>query len=72
MNTTVDDKYIKVDMIKYIKKILENAQGPIRHAFSPASDKLFNVPEDSKLLDEETKGYFHSMIAKFLFLAKRT
>jgi hypothetical protein len=72
MNITITDKYIKVDMIKYIEKILESAKDPIRHAFSPASDKLFTVPTDSKLLGESDKSYFHSMVAKLLYLAKRT
>ncbi len=44
--------------------------GPIRHAFSPSSNKLFNVRPDSKLLDEDNKGYFHSMVARLLYLAK--
>ena len=47
-------------------------RGPIRHAFSPSSNKLFNVQPDSKLLDEDNKGYFHSMVARLLYLAKRT
>ena len=72
MNITVDGDYLMVDMIKYIEKILENAKGPIRHAFTPASDNLFKISVDSKALEEDDKSYFHSMVAKLLYLAKRT
>ena len=72
MNITVEEKRIKVDMVKYIEKVLESARGPIRHAFCPASDKLFTIPADSKPLDDDSKGYFHSMVARLLYLAKRT
>ena len=72
MNITIDGKYITIDMIKYTEKILESAKGLIRHAFCPATDKLFSIPADSKPLMEENKSYFHSMIARLLYLAKRT
>ncbi len=35
---TVDDKYINVNMIKYIEKILENAKGPIRRVREPVQN----------------------------------
>lgn len=60
MNITITDDYIIVDMIKYIEKLLESARGAIRHCASPGSDKLFDVDENSKPLDEDCKSYFHS------------
>ena len=72
INIEISDEYLAVDMINYISKVLDEVRGPIRHAFSPSSNKLFNVQPDSKLLDEDNKGYFHSMVARLLYLAKRT
>jgi hypothetical protein len=72
MNIAISDQYLTVDMKSYISKILEETRGPIRHAFSPAPKNLFKVPAESKPLDEDNKGYFHSMVARLLYLAKRT
>jgi hypothetical protein len=71
MNIEIGDKYLTVDMKNYISKVLEDVRGPVRHAFSPASSKLFDVRADSKLLDDDNKVYFHSMVARLLYLAKR-
>jgi hypothetical protein len=38
---------------------------------SPGTKKMFEVKEGSPLLDVEAKKYFHSMMAKLLFMAKR-
>jgi hypothetical protein len=39
---------------------------------SPATDDLFNTPEESKALSEAGRKIFHSGVAKLLYLAKRT
>ena len=41
-------------------------------AKTPAADKLFNVEEESEDLNAEDAEYFHRLVARFLFVAKRT
>jgi hypothetical protein len=71
MNMLVDTEGIHLDMIAYIEKCLEGKKIG-RSTFSPATDDLFEVPEDGVLLSEMEKKMFHSDVAKLLYLAKRT
>jgi hypothetical protein len=73
MNMVVTDNGIELDMIAYIKKVLEG-RNIGRKTYSPAKDDLFEVSEDEELtlLDDERKKDFHSDVAKLLYLAKRT
>jgi hypothetical protein len=71
MNMLVDTEGIHLDMIAYIDKCLEGKKIG-RSTFSPATDDLFEVPEDGVLLSEMEKKMFHSDVAKLLYLAKRT
>ena len=71
MNMLVDTEGIHLDMIAYIEKCLEGKKIG-RSTFSPATDDLFEVPEDGLLLSEMEKKMFHSDVAKLLYLAKRT
>jgi hypothetical protein len=41
-----------------------------KEAPSPSTKKTFEVDEDSPLLGDEEKKYFHSTVAKLLFMAK--
>jgi hypothetical protein len=38
---------------------------------APASNNLFVINNDSALLDDDLKHYFHSAVAKLLYLGKR-
>lgn len=67
----VGDKYLTVDMKNFILKVLEDIKGPVRYAFSPRCDKHFNVQADSKSLNEDDKVYFHRMVARLLYVAKK-
>jgi hypothetical protein len=65
--------YMKLDMIEYVEKILaempENMTGT---ATSPAADRLFKIVEGIEvLLDKATSEFFHTTVAKLLFLCKR-
>mgnify|MGYP003386305885 CR=1 FL=1 len=71
MNMEVDKTGIRLDMIAYIKKCLEG-RNIGRKASSPATDDLFDVPEDGVPLGEDERKTFHSDVAKLLYLAKRT
>ena len=60
-------------MYEYIKKMLEelptNMEGT---ATTPASSHLFNTDPGCKKLDEEQGQLFHHLVAKLLYLSKRT
>ena len=58
-----------VDMSFYAKQLLDGRD--LKEVPSPSTKKTFEVDEDSPLLDEEQKKYFHSTVAKLLFMAKR-
>ena len=68
MNKVVDNdnRTIIVDMINYMKKVLESADGTVRHASTPVGDNLFTINENSTRLTAEKMVYFHSMVAKLL------
>jgi hypothetical protein len=71
MNLVVTDSGIQLDMIAYIEKCLKDREFG-RKVGSPATEDLFEVPEDSKPLSVEDAKVFHSHVAKLLYLAKRT
>ena len=71
MNMEVTDSGINLDMIAYIQKCLEGRDIG-RKVNSPATDSLFDIPEDGVPLSEENSKTFHSDVAKLLYLAKRT
>jgi hypothetical protein len=68
-------KVLRIGMIKYIKKVLEEFLEDIKSvAATPAAEHLFEVQEDNleKLLPEEQALAFHRTTAQFLFLSART
>jgi hypothetical protein len=71
MNLVVTDSGIQLDMIAYIEKCLKDREFG-RKVGSPATEDLFEVPEDSKPLSVDDAKTFHSDVAKLLYLAKRT
>jgi hypothetical protein len=71
MNLEVDVRGIHLDMMGYIDKCLEG-KSTKKHVKSPATDDLFDTPEESEALSEAGKKRFHSDVAKLLYLAKRT
>jgi hypothetical protein len=58
-----------VDMSFYAKQLLEGRN--LKEAPSPSTKRTFEVDEGSPLLGDEEKKYFHSTVAKLLFMAKR-
>jgi len=64
---------VKFSMYEYIKKMLEelptNMEGL---ATTPASSHLFNTNPGCKKLCEEKGQLFHHLVAKLLYLSKRT
>ena len=63
---------IKVDMTQYIEKMLDEVGDRMDGiAKTPAANNLFEVRPDSPFLDKEKADFFHSTVAKSLFLCKR-
>jgi len=58
-----------VDMSFYAKQLLEGKE--LKEASSPSTRRTFEVDEGSPLLGHEEKKYFHSTVAKLLFMVKR-
>jgi hypothetical protein len=71
MNMLITDGGIELDMIAYIEKCIKDREFG-RKVRSPATEDLFDVPEDSTPLSTEDAKIFHSDVAKLLYLAKRT
>ena len=63
---------VKVIMSDYLKEIIKDFPEVIQGTVtSPASNHLFNVYENGKLLDEILARQFHTSTAKLLFVCKR-
>ena len=62
---------VTVSMTKYLSNVLEEF-GIEGSATSPATAKLFNEKKDSPRLDTKRAKTFHTMVAKLLYLCKRT
>ena len=60
---------IAVDMQGYVEKCLDDRL--LVKANGPARDDLFDVRDDSPLLDTAAREAFHSDVARLLYLAKR-
>ena len=71
MNMVVGEDGISLDMSAYIRKLLDGRKVK-QGVNSPATDDLFEVPEDGVPLSDEDKKVFHTDVAKLLYLAKRT
>jgi hypothetical protein len=62
---------VKITQEGYITEMLNNS-GVEGMAKTPAADNLYEVREEVPLATEETSEWFHSQVAKALYLAKRT
>jgi hypothetical protein len=67
-----DDRAMKVDMIYYIKGMLEEFPYAIGSTkVTPWTEKLLKVQKDAKKLEEERHSIFHTYVMKAIFLCKR-
>jgi hypothetical protein len=72
MQITVRNGKVMVDMTFYIDKILEDfGDYSLEEKASPGSQNTFELLEDSPNLGEQSRGKFHSTVAKLLYLSKR-
>jgi hypothetical protein len=70
MDMVVDEHGVHLDMIAHIDKCVK-LRVVQRPATSPATEDLFEVPEDSEPLKEAARKDFHSDLAKLLYLSGR-
>jgi hypothetical protein len=64
------EKKIVIDMRYYLQQILDNVSNLVRKAI-PGRRETFQVTADSKSLNKEDSEWYHTITAKFLYLAKR-
>ena len=67
-----DDGTVTVTMDGYVYDLLEDVSEFEGIADTPATKHLFRVRMESPALSEDRKERFHSVMAKILYLAKRT
>jgi hypothetical protein len=59
-----------VSMDKYVDDLISEC-GVTKGAKTPATDNLYNIDPDSLRADADTSAWFHSFVAKVLYMAKR-
>ena len=63
---------VKITMDGYVDDLLTSCDGRADGiSKTPSTTELFNLDQDSKLLDNDEKQWFHSYTAKMLYLGKR-
>ena len=68
-----DNKGIKIDMKDYVMEMINDYPDELNgKSKTPANEKLFKVNEKSQKLTKEKAELFHTMVAKGLFLSKRS
>ena len=64
---------IKIDMKKYVQEMIEEYPDDLKGTSkTPANEKLFKVNDKSNKLSKDEAEVFHTMVAKGLFLSKRS
>jgi len=64
---------VKISMYDYIDKLLMELPSDMNGAVkTPAASHLFNVNKDAKKLQEDKAQLFHHLVAKLLYLSRRT
>ena len=64
------DRYLTVDMIHFIEKMLVDINQLIHYKI-PATKNIFSVDETANALSEKERKEFHTLVVKILFLSKR-
>jgi hypothetical protein len=74
MNFQMDNEKgtVEVSMEKYIDDVVELSSDVKGSSKTPATSDLFSIDESSPEVSEKDRKKFHSMVAKLLYLAKRT
>lgn len=71
--TFMDDGTLKLEMKKLLKETLGMVDEDLSASVSsPATKRLFEISETADKLSEEKSALFHSIVAKLLYLTKRS
>ena len=63
---------VKIKMLDYVTKMLADLPPEMDgEALTPAANHLFSVDDDQTKVDEQKAQFFHTYVAKTLFLCKR-
>jgi hypothetical protein len=62
---------VKIDMVDYVKGMIEDFPEEVQRTSSPWNSNLFKVDTKSPKLAKEQAEQFHTFVAKGLFLCKR-
>lgn len=62
---------LKVNMIDYVKGMIEEFPDKIENSLYPWNDNLFKVDDKATKLSKEKRETFHTFVAKGLFVCKR-
>jgi len=73
MNISIDrnSRLAHVSMTEYIDEITKSAEITSGGCRTPASSELFKIKDSSPSLDDAEKEWFHTHVAKLLYLSKR-
>jgi hypothetical protein len=73
MKIEISDEGTKIEMSFYVKQIIEDAEEKLvlTEYESPGTKETFVANESAGVLSEKNRVYFHSTVAKLLYLAKR-
>jgi hypothetical protein len=73
MQLDFSDSKLSISMEKYVNDVCNNISNINKNnkIRSPANANLFKINNASKLLNDNDKKYFHSTVAKLLYLGKR-
>jgi hypothetical protein len=71
MLVSLERKTATIDMTYFVEQLLKK-YGNLAARLTPSSKSIFEVNVDAVLLPEEEREIFHSVVAKLLYLSKRT
>jgi len=64
---------VKISMYDYIDKLMAELPSDMNRAVkTPAESHLCNMNKDAKKLQEDASQLFHNLVAKLLYLSRRT
>ena len=68
MQLKFEDGQVKVDMMYNLDKVLQEFPG-LKEELLPSKKDLFALSRDSVVLPEKEKRFFHTIVAKLLYLS---
>jgi len=70
MQITLCEGYLTVEMIHFFQKMLADVPN-LKQFTTPATKEILSVTDEAMELPEHERKWFHTLVAKILFLLKR-